>query len=39
MAQIFPTEMAIKWLFNSHLTQHLFLHYLGKTELMRYYSL
>ena len=24
---------------NSHLTQHLFLHYLGKTELMKYYIL
>jgi len=22
---------------SSHVTQHLFLHYLGKTELMRYY--
>jgi len=32
LAQTFPTQLVIKRLFiaSSHLTQHLFLHYLGK---------
>jgi len=40
---IFGTKFPDSWpsngLSSSHLTQNPFLHYLGKTELMRYYIL
>jgi len=29
-------QLAIKWLFNFPLTQHLLLHYLGKAEQTKY---
>jgi len=38
LIRMFLTQLAIKWLFSFfYLTQHLFLHYLGKTQPAKYH--